>query len=71
MLFLPSHLSFVYQLLTVGDANVGKVKVVSYLQKRTFPKMIPVLGSLPASDRSHKPCHYLLSGPHLSSLPLS
>jgi len=38
--------------------------------ERRVPELIPVLGSQPADDVSHKPCHYIPPGPQLPLQPL-
>jgi len=43
------------------------------ITERRVPELIPVLGSQPAGDVSHKPrgsCHYFPPGPQLPSQPL-
>ena len=44
------------------------------ITERRVPELIPVLGSEPAGDVSHKPggigCHYFLPGPQLPSQSL-
>jgi len=41
------------------------------ITERRFPELIPVLGSQPAGDMSHKPgSHYFPPGLQLSSQPL-
>jgi len=44
------------------------------ITERRVPELIPVLGSQPAGDVSHKPaavgCHYFSPGPQLPPLPL-
>ena len=50
--------------------DIKKSKDSTYsITERRVPELIPVLGSQPAGDVSHKPqsvgCHYFLPGPQL------
>ena len=60
---------------TIYTVYKGKGSPYSIAERRV-PELIPVLGSQPAGDVSHKPdgklpiCHYFPPGPQLPSQPL-
>jgi len=57
----PLHANSLLKLRSYGTVKKGKGSPYS-ITERKVPELIPVLGSQPASDVSHKPGHYFSPG---------
>jgi len=62
--------TYVFTLYCTATTTPAKASPYSITERRVL-ELIPVLGSQPAGDVSHKPsCHYFLPGQQLPSQPL-